>query len=227
LFQVNLTQSPSSGVSIKSTQWIEYITCQGYDLAPVTLSGGLQSTQVVSSIPGLYEIIATTTYASTNPSVAPPPPTSVANTIVIPAPDNVVKLSGMEEPTLQGFACPIEDQVSAKDMNRRSYFIGQIQEDIVRFKGVGVSGGSNGWYPPAPAQAFYFNNSIIHDQQFYPSNSTWASIAVGTTLATIQQELRFAFNITTINNNNETLFVDLPSPTWTMVKISATQWEVY
>ena len=226
-FQADLTYISSPNYSIASTGWTEVISYGGFTTPPVGLSDGYMSTQVVSSVPGVYVITAVTTYTSSNPSVGPPGQTTVSGTITIPAPDGVTKGGGVGGQAPVDTAIQMTDPVTAGGQPIGPDFIGNIQEDILPFIWWdGTDGGDSGWGPPAPSPQFNFRNGQINDQfQFFADPATWASIPVGSVLCTFTQNLRFYWTMTT-TAGDQPFYAPLPSLTWTWTKVSATAWEV-
>jgi hypothetical protein len=229
IFTADLHLPPAGTYYPSSTEWTQTITYDGATTPPTVItSAGLLSATLVSAVPGTYDIEATTTYMTSNPTVAPPPPSTVTGTVTIPAPDTVTKGGGVGTPIPPGMAALMVDPVAAGGMPIGNLFLAPVQEDIPTFTWWnGTVAGTGGWVLDAPSVQFFFGESAIHDQFMIPPTTPadWAAIPIGTVLATVTQELRFCWTMSTDGGTNVPCVVNLPPLTWTLTKCDANDWE--
>jgi len=215
----------TSPAKVISTSWTEQIVFRSYLTPIMNLPNGPLSTTLVSTIPGTYTVTATSSYQSSNPTVGPPPTTTVSNTITIPAPDAVTKGGGVGVPTRADTIRMMTDPVTAGGQPIEGYFIGQIQESIVPFLWWdGTGGGSATWGPSALSPTFYFAQSNVNDGFMEAANTAFTAAPPGQVLCSFTQEFRFVFTMTT-TAGDVSVTIPLNSLSWSWVKTDTTHWE--
>ena len=173
---------------------------------------------------------ATTSYSSSNPTVAPPGPTTVSNTVTVPAPSSVAKGGGVGAPMVAGEAIWVTDPVTAGGRAIGSFFAGQVQENIAAV--TSVSGltfeGTGGWWPAlGDGQATFFLSGLdsnLHDRFLY-DDPDWATIPAGELLS-FTQGLQVTWAMPTAGGGSQVFTASLGSLSWKWSKVDADHWEV-
>ena len=180
---------------------------------------------VTALIPGVYTIQATTTYASNNPMVQPPPPTVSTGQVTIPPPSldtSLVPPTGYVAPLGSTTVCTASVSSSLGEIGQ--YAVGTMQELIPGFIPVWAPGqglNSIGWFPPT-----------IYDT-VAPRTINYSTTPVGGIFDSWLQQLRVVVPVSGFSGGfGGTLGVDylyytLPPIGYVFVKSPGDTWTVY
>jgi len=227
----SVTATPTGPWTINTSTWTESISFGGLSTPSTTIGGNNLSVAFVTSVPGIYTFVETTTYNSTNPSVGPCPPSVVTGAVTIPAPTIANKWLGALTPTSFGTARTLVDTVSTANGTMMGGMSGAMAVQEL----VGVTtywDGSTdpvfpGWGPPLPSVQFNLTMGKIQDQVM-PGDHNWAGAPIGV-YSTYTQQLQISWQMTVVTPAglvNQTFSVPLSSLQWSIVKDSASEWEI-
>jgi hypothetical protein len=235
-FMVSLINSPSPYFQPRSTSWSHQIFFrvpgQTYS-SPVTVdSGSTLYLTMNASIPGFYAITAVTTYMSINPNLQPPPPTTTTLNVTVNSPSTVTKGSGPGSSAALGMTILMVDPVFSAD-GRIGAAGGSIEEKIDPFTwwdneaGGNTAWGSSGY--PSLFIGLSGTAGAARDQQNFNLDTIeqgiWYLTDVGETLATFTQELRYVWQMPTLETGTILTFTQqLNSLSWTLTKSGTSTW---
>jgi hypothetical protein len=239
-FVCTLTNPNGSGPFVAiSTSWTVTVSYKGDTTPPTVVVGAIWNASVIASIPGDYAIEATTTWMSSNFTIAPPAPTVTNGQVTIPPPSRISKdvndwSGSTTAPPLS--AITVLDQIFAGDQPLGGSFAGWIEEYIpaYTFYDGSIGSGTGGWWASG-SYSFMRSGSYLYDQQMFsgstapPTPTFWPAIPVGQVICTWTQEFQAhwwmpvaATATTPAGNAFETATIN--SLSWTWSKVDANNW---
>ncbi|MGC8639681.1 MAG: hypothetical protein ACP5XB_07350, partial [Isosphaeraceae bacterium] len=226
-----LTTTPAPQFPIASTAWSFTITYGGVTSLDQNPNMSTNTTALVYlPLPGEYTVTAVTTYSSTNPSVAPPGPTTEVAYVNVSPPDHVAKWN-IPGPAGYQTAEQVTDIVTSSGSQVGPYMGGLIQENIAHYDyytgGIQLPG-TGGWYPQTGGytNTWRVTSGMLYDTEALvgQTQAGWNAIPVGTAFITYTQQLQYAWTMTAADGQHD-FTVSLPSLNWSWVKVSTTQWQ--
>jgi hypothetical protein len=192
---------------------------------------------ITASVPGTYTIVAVTSYYSINPSAPAPANTTVQGIFDVPPPTSVTPYAGTGVNVDLGSTVLIQSSVSTALGELGPYAVGTMQENISAFNfSNGVTDpGTGGWYPgPAgpsgsPSVQFNLTDGTLNDAVGIGAaagNGAFAATAVGSTIDTYTQQLRYSYMITDASTGEHEVVIPLPSLSFTLTKTGANTYSV-
>jgi hypothetical protein len=228
---MTLIDQPGVGYRPNSTTWtyqVVYDDGIDYHSPVVSLAGTTLTASLTCSVPGDYMVQSVTTYISTNPITQPPGPTTENISWSILPPDTIAKGGAVGVPTSTMMAVQLVDPVTADGVSIGPNPAGMIQEHFPAARWWnGDQWAERPWGPSAPSFQFSFWSSALHDQQalFIGAPGDWNNAPNGQVLINLQQDLRYTWQMSTLEAGDMVFHAPLNSLAWQWIKVNANTWE--
>ncbi len=222
-----LTTKPDPGIVISATEW-SYTIKYNSVMTGETVIPQSTTTQafLYLPIPGFYEVTAVTTYASTNPTVKPPGPTTFMTDVVVRPPSALTKGAGVGSPVPFRQAAQVSLNITTPVGPPGPYMGGLFEQNIVHYSGI-VQDLPKGWNPSQYNSDWYVTSGTLYDTIALDiSTPTFNLLPVGYEIGRYTQELDYTWKMVDGYGVVHTFLVGIPSLEWTESKSSASDWEV-